>query len=548
MLTRIKRILVVCLTILASVGLSAAPVSAVSKTDTAELKITNIEGNPKEVKLYKIASGEYNDVGDSFVKFKYADGVKLTETGPTTAEIQKIAQGLIDGTITSLETQTMNLSGTEATKTVTGAGVYIALISGSVTHTFNPILLAASYDGENPLNAKPISAKSSYLFGETAVAKSSEPSIKKEITGGTIADGEKATAGLGDRVDYKLSVVLPSYSTAAINKTVFVSDILSDGLTFDYTSLTVSWKGQTLKANASGEFTNSAGKVIGKAHNVGNGFNLAFNYDNLETIAPTIAYSGTVNDNAKVGSIGNANTAEYFYTNNPNNGKTYDNPNTKPDPQTDESITRKEDSKTVYTYQLAFKKIDSQTKAPLKDAVFGIYSDASAKNLIDIVTTNQDGYAISTKVGKGTYYIKEITSPKGYSLNTQVYAVEASWSTATTETSASSTRSTYTSTDNGQGQVGWLKNNVFYAMNKFQGTEEGVTKAYLNSTTTTPTGTTVTEKNTAGLGTILIADIPNTKLGELPSTGSIGTYLFTALGLAVMAGAIGIYVVKRRKA
>ncbi|MGC4388198.1 prealbumin-like fold domain-containing protein, partial [Streptococcus suis] len=87
-----------------------------------------------------------------------------------------------------------------------------------------------------------------------------------------------------------------------------------------------------------------------------------------------------------------------------------------------------------------FKKVDSITKAPLAGAVFGIYSDAETKQLVDIVTTNADGYAISTKVGKGTYYLKEITAPTGYSLNTNVYTAEASWTSATTTSSASSTR------------------------------------------------------------------------------------------------------------
>lgn len=71
-----------CLAILAVVGLGMTRVSALSKDDTAQLKITNIEGGPT-VTLYKIGEGVYNTNGDSFINFKYAEGVSLTETGPT---------------------------------------------------------------------------------------------------------------------------------------------------------------------------------------------------------------------------------------------------------------------------------------------------------------------------------------------------------------------------------------------------------------------------------------------------------------------------------
>ena len=41
--------------------------------------------------------------------------------------------------------------------------------------------------------------------------------------------------------------------------------------------------------------------------------------------------------------------------------------------------------------------------------------------------------------------------------------------------------------------------------------------------------------------------IKNTKLGTLPSTGGMGTYLFTIIGVVVMAGAAGAFFISRRK-
>lgn len=39
----------------------------------------------------------------------------------------------------------------------------------------------------------------------------------------------------------------------------------------------------------------------------------------------------------------------------------------------------------------------------------------------------------------------------------------------------------------------------------------------------------------------------NTKLSTLPSTGGMGTYLFTIIGVVVMAGAAGAFFISRRK-
>ncbi|MBS0687110.1 SpaA isopeptide-forming pilin-related protein [Streptococcus suis] len=545
-----KRIFTLLTVLLTVLGMNARPVFAASNTDQAELKITNIEGNPT-VTLYKIGEGVYNATNDSFIRFDYASGVKLTETGPTAEEITNIANGILDNTIQAKASEVLQVTNGTATYRATGAGVYIAILTGATDgRSFNPILLAASYNGEGKLTGGSVDSKAKYLYGQTSVAKSTLPSIDKTVSGVT-ADADKNSASLGQVLTYSLNVTLPSYPTQAKNKTIFISDTMSEGLTFDYASLTISWNGQTLIADTTGQFKTQGDILIAKAVKVGNGFNLAFVYDNLNEIAPVVTYKGIINDKAVVGGTGNANKAEFFYARNPNSGNTYEDPNNKPNPQNDNTIVNKEDSKTVYTYQIAFKKVDSITKAPLAGAVFGIYSDAETKQLVDIVTTNADGYAISTKVGKGTYYLKEITAPTGYSLNTNVYTAEASWTSATTTSSASSTRSEYTSVvgeAKDSTQVGWLKHNVFYKLdNKPEGTD--VQAAYLKATTTTAQNTTVTTTNpTAGAGTVSIADVPNTKLGELPSTGGMGTYLFTFIGVLVLTVGLGLYFTKNKKA
>ena len=45
----------------------------------------------------------------------------------------------------------------------------------------------------------------------------------------------------------------------------------------------------------------------------------------------------------------------------------------------------------------------------------------------------------------------------------------------------------------------------------------------------------------------MVIEIKNTKLSSLPSTGGMGTYLFTIIGVVVMAGAAGAFFISRRK-
>lgn len=47
--------------------------------------------------------------------------------------------------------------------------------------------------------------------------------------------------------------------------------------------------------------------------------------------------------------------------------------------------------------------------------------------------------------------------------------------------------------------------------------------------------------------TIDAGEFVNTKLSSLPSTGGMGTYLFTIIGVVVMAGAAGAFFISRRK-
>lgn len=113
----------------------------------------------------------------------------------------------------------------------------------------------------------------------------------------------------------------------------------------------------------------------------------------------------------------------------------------------------------------------------------GVYKYDSTGTITEVVT-NADGTVKVQGLDVGTYKFKEITAPQGYSVNT----TEA---TAILALGENETSATMPLTDE--------------------------------------------------------TDMRDSKLSALPSTGGMGTYLFTIIGVVVMAGAAGAFFISRRK-
>ena len=71
-------------------------------------------------------------------------------------------------------------------------------------------------------------------------------------------------------------------------------------------------------------------------------------------------------------------------------------------------------------------KIDTDTKEQIKEKfVFGIYKDSECKDLISKVKSNKDdGFAEFKDLRYGTYFIKEIDAPNGYTKSERIAKVE----------------------------------------------------------------------------------------------------------------------------
>lgn len=149
-----------------------------------------------------------------------------------------------------------------------------------------------------------------------------------------------------------------------------------------------------------------------------------FNLNNGATI--TVTYTAHLNENAAVnGSAENKNSVRLQYSNNP-----------RPDGEYWGYTPTPESEVYVYTYQLNnTKRAETENGTPLPGAVFQLYSDADCKNEVKLYQDGEFYYPIKNATGKeavemksaangqfnvkgldaGTYYLREITPPAGYS-------------------------------------------------------------------------------------------------------------------------------------
>ncbi len=601
---KMKKILAMLLAVVMVMGMSLTVFAkqtesgVASKTDTATVSISGISGKAT-VTLYQIAEGVYGESGKGLIKYEYREGITPLSEQPTSGEINAIHQAILTGNTgaTVVETQT-DIGELNANKTYISnelnAGAYLAIISGAADGSvYNPVLLTVSYNENGALEAGNVDITQGYIYGSSAVAKKTAPDIDKEIVDGTTPDpdGDHETAGIGDVVTYQITPTMPSYPENATNKTLFVSLEIS----LKDTQLEVTRRDGSKGKDGIAAFTiDREGETvtIATAKKSENGFYLNFDYDALvynstNTMAgddvdsmglqvtqavytPVIKYQAVINDKAVVGNNGNPNDAKLYYANQPNTGDTFEPTDDNPTPngQTP-GVTEKEDKEIVYTYQLAFLKTGEGDDAEkLAGAVFGIYADSTCTQLIDVVKTNADGYAASSKVKAGIYYIKELVAPQGYTLNDKVYSIEAKWATATSTVTTTNRQWKYTTVkpDEKAVQVGWIdtkgtgdsSDDVFYALDEYTVATlpANFAAAYIVYDQTEVTTTVETEvSDGAGTATGLkeldgdsVGSIPNTKLASLPSTGGIGTTIFTIGGCAIMIVAAGLFFATRRKA
>ena len=276
--------------------------------------------------------------------------------------------------------------------------------------------------------------------------KAEKPTVEKKVydnpdgtsTGGF---GSSADHAINEKFQFQLTATLPDSTNRAYDYydkySVIFHDTLSDGITYDkddeLDSVVIKSNGHTYNITDSSKYTIDTTDLESQNSFVVNidvkacAKDAGFDLNDGATI--TVTYTAHLNDKAYVntagGSTSNINKVYLTYSNNPK----------------DESSIGKTPESTpvyVYTYQLNNTKHQDTEKGPaLEGACFRLYSDEACTDQSEVQLYQKDGfyYPIKDVLGKeavemksaangtfnvkgldaGTYYLKEITPPDGYS-------------------------------------------------------------------------------------------------------------------------------------
>jgi len=238
-----------------------------------------------------------------------------------------------------------------------------------------------------------------------------------------------------------------------------------------------------------------------------------------------VDYYMTLNDDAVIDGDGNPNYAQYGYT--PVEPK-----NEQPTPPSDDdkpSQKKEVDDATVYTFALAFVKIDKAGEAlegakfelpfyvkkdPASDGAYVYAGTEAGTDLVKELTSPTDGVITIKGVEQGTYSFTETEAPDGYNKLAEPFEVEAKKTGE--ETITTTTKTIYLDAN---GNV----------------TDQ-----------TSATTTVTTHTSDSNLPVYQFMPIVNKQGAELPSTGGIGTTIFYILGSLLVLGAVVVMVARRR--
>lgn len=438
-------------------------VSAIGSTDTGTIRVIGAEPGVS-VTAYRLMDVNIDDAADQPVDpvYKWVDALagwvrghyptyigtgtdnSVQEAFSTAADTDDIAAfydalaaQIRSGNIT-LDNKTAPADGGAVDITGLKMGNYLVLVeNGMKVYSPSAVNLVPVWNSEKNVWEMSTPAEVTLKYKEVSVTKTAET-----------ADDSDITASIGDRVNYTVTADVPGYPAATLddNKTFNIYDTLEEGLALDAGSIQVTGYVGGTEGTATDLTAENAGKsyytlTTTGAKDLDNSdvsFSLVFNYDNLkdgsnvkfDTIQVT--YSAVVNKDALVlngntdtGNLGN--TAKLSYSNNPY--------------ATTVSHKDVKDDAKVYTYGIKITKVDSDDdRILLPGAEFTVSLSENGSNPISFVKTGDGAYRKAesgTETGDttvtvgaegsgaqgmltlfgldaGTYYLTETKAPDGY--------------------------------------------------------------------------------------------------------------------------------------
>ena len=292
-----------------------------------------------------------------------------------------------------------------------------------------------------------------------------------------------------EKVTYTITVDIPTYASQAVDKSFYVSDLLPNGLTIDPASIKVQIDGTDVDTAAYTLDTTAVAEYTFKLSVSAEQYTDNWSANGGKQLV--ITYTATLNDNGTT----EVNTKE-------TNKVTFDYSNY---PYVENSHKQKTDTVDVTTFAIKIDKyVKNDEDAKLANAKFDLYRTAThaeviAGSAVNIPYTNVNGIKLESDL---------VTDANGTATFAKYEANGTNYDYYLVETRAPSG---YNILDNA------VKVN-------FTDTEV---------------------EATAGVYTV---KVPNSSGILLPITGGTGTVIFTIIGIALMVGAVVLFVVSRKKA
>ena len=309
----------------------------------------------------------------------------------------------------------------------------------------------------------------------------------EEVTVDKSAD--KTSVTKNEKVTYTITVEIPTYAEQATDKSFYVSDLLPDGLTIDPASIKVQIDGTDVATAAYALDTTATAEYTFKLSVSTTQY--AANWSANGGKQLVITYTATLNDNNTTAvNVKETNTVTFDYSNYPYVGNSH---------------KQKTDTVEVTTFAIKIDKyVDGTPSTKLANAKFDLYRTAT-----------------QAEIDAGTAVIIPHTSIQGIKLEGDKVT-----------------------DDNGVA-----------TFEKYQA--NGTNYDYYLVETQAPSGYNLladavkvnfTDTEVATTAGIYTVQVPNKSGIQLPITGGTGTVIFTIIGIALMVGAVVLFVVSRKKA
>lgn len=533
--------------------------------DKSKASVVNINQAGVTVTAYQVVKANYNDKG--FTGYSWVEGTDYngkrelfvettTDQGTTrTLNIDEDAIVYLAGKAKEKDSEGKGILGdgvpmTQVGETTTysaelAAGSYVVLVTGSNDIIYNPMLVGVYYTttgsgDSNSLVTEELDATTAWdLLAQDGFVKSSEPGIEKKIVGSGSNNDHGDDVAIGDTVSFRIDTKMPSYSDQYTDPKFNVSDEISKGLTYVADTLKIYVKtvvdgkeNLTPMANSAWSFATDKEFSAGTRE-----FKVVFATDYIKANQGTdivITYQATLNDKAGINFDPNTNKATLEYSNNP-------------DPN--EELKTKDDTTYHYTFGIDAKlygqgseewnkfteellKTGETVKVDLGNGTIveqpkllpgAEFTLTRADGKTYTTVSDEKGYLSFTGLDAGTYTLQETKAPEGYSLNNAEIPVEI--------------EALY-------NEDGTLQS---YSI-KVDGKKTSTYTATYDATTKKVTNIDCTPEHENDWSDVSDThEIKNTKLAQLPSTGGIGTTIFTIGGCAIMIIAAGLFFATRRK-